>query len=144
MEAGQEAGGDSRGQQSAALLVVREGGGYGGHNDRYIDLRVDDHPTPIAELRRVYGLYALYFPPAGPRDLVHIDASLARELRKILTRTGDYTGTPRGEPLSPRGVLNEATRAALRSYMGRENLEERMTGEKAIDAVVLRHMRETG
>lgn len=53
LAAGQAAGGDARGRQSAALLVVREGGGYGGYNDRYIDLRVDDHPTPIAELQRL-------------------------------------------------------------------------------------------
>jgi uncharacterized Ntn-hydrolase superfamily protein len=51
--AGQEKGGDTRGQQSAALLVVREGGGYGGFNDRYIDLRVDDHEKPIEELHRL-------------------------------------------------------------------------------------------
>lgn len=57
LEAGQEAGGDSRGQQSAALLVVRAGGGYGGFNDRYCDLRVDDHPRPIEELRRLYNLW---------------------------------------------------------------------------------------
>ena len=53
LAAGQAAGGDARGRQSAALLVVREGGGYAGYNDRYIDLRVDDHPTPIRELRRL-------------------------------------------------------------------------------------------
>jgi uncharacterized Ntn-hydrolase superfamily protein len=57
LEAGQAAGGDSRGQQSAALVVVRAGGGYGGLNDRYCDLRVDDHPRPIEELRRLYNLW---------------------------------------------------------------------------------------
>jgi uncharacterized Ntn-hydrolase superfamily protein len=57
LEAGQAAGGDSRGQQSAALLVVKEGAGYGGFNDRYCDLRVDDHEAPIAELRRIFNLW---------------------------------------------------------------------------------------
>jgi len=57
LDAGQETGGDRRGQQSAALLVVRAGGGFGGFNDRWIDLRVDDHPTPIQELRRVFEVY---------------------------------------------------------------------------------------
>ncbi|MBF6589397.1 MAG: DUF1028 domain-containing protein, partial [Ktedonobacterales bacterium] len=61
LAAGQRAGGDSRGQQSAALLVVREGGGYGGFNDRMIDLRVDDHPRPIDELARILDLYELLF-----------------------------------------------------------------------------------
>lgn len=56
LAAGQAAGGDARGRQSAALLVVREGGGYGGYDDRYIDLRVEDHPTPIVELRRLLDL----------------------------------------------------------------------------------------
>jgi uncharacterized Ntn-hydrolase superfamily protein len=51
--AGQQAGGDRRGQQSAALLVVQAGAGFRGFNDRVIDLRVDDHPTPIVELRRI-------------------------------------------------------------------------------------------
>jgi len=63
LQAGQEAGGDSRGMQSAALLIVREGWGYGGFNDRYRDLRVDDHAEPIKELKRVYDLHRQIFPP---------------------------------------------------------------------------------
>jgi uncharacterized Ntn-hydrolase superfamily protein len=62
LQAGQDAGGDVRGMQSAALLIVREGWGYGGYNDRYRDLRVDDHPEPIKELRRVYDLHRKIFP----------------------------------------------------------------------------------
>jgi len=62
LQAGQDAGGDSRGMQSAALLLVRDGWGYGGFNDRYRDLRVDDHPEPIKELLRVYGLHREIFP----------------------------------------------------------------------------------
>ncbi len=144
LEAGQEAGGDRRGQQSAALLVVREGAGYGGYNDRYLDLRVDEHLTPIAELRRIVEIYTLYFPPAGPRELVPIDAPLARELRAILARTGDYEGTAAGDGEMPGNAgLDTMTRAALAAYMGRENLEERGTVGDVIDAVVLRYMRET-
>ncbi|HLY09957.1 MAG TPA: DUF1028 domain-containing protein, partial [Planctomycetota bacterium] len=63
--AGQDAGGDSRGMQSAALLLVRDGWGYGGFNDRYRDLRVDDHPEPIKELKRVYDLHRDLFPRPG-------------------------------------------------------------------------------
>lgn len=134
LAAGQEQGGDRRGMQSAALLVVRDGGGYGGHNDRYLDLRVDDHPSPIAELQRIHDLYTLYFPPAGPRDLVPIDAALARELQDLLARSGDYAGPPSGR-------LDEATRTALAAYLGRENLEQRAASGDSIDAVVLRYMR---
>ncbi|MGV3532880.1 MAG: DUF1028 domain-containing protein [Chthoniobacteraceae bacterium] len=62
LQAGQGAGGDRRGKQSAALLVVRENGGPGGDHDRYIDLRVDDHAEPIEELARLLGLHNLFHP----------------------------------------------------------------------------------
>jgi uncharacterized Ntn-hydrolase superfamily protein len=65
LQAGQDAGGDSRGMQSAALLIVRDGWGYGGFNDRYRDLRVDDHAEPIKELKRVYDLHQEIFPRPG-------------------------------------------------------------------------------
>jgi len=65
LQAGQDAGGDTRGMQSAALLIVREGWGYGGFNDRYRDLRVDDHVEPIKELKRVYDLHRQIFPCPG-------------------------------------------------------------------------------
>lgn len=63
LEAGQKAGGDRRGQQSAALLVVREKSDVNGAGDVYVDLRVDDHNTPIAELRRLYGIWELKLYP---------------------------------------------------------------------------------
>jgi len=63
LRAGEAAGGDKRGKQSAALLVVRRKGGYGGGNDRYVDLRVDDHADPVAELARILKLHRKVFPP---------------------------------------------------------------------------------
>src|SRR5512142_1447878 len=77
LAAGQAAGGDRRGQDSAALLVVREKGGYGGFNDRYIDLRVDDHPHPIDELRRILELHRLYLGKTHKRDVMPINADIA-------------------------------------------------------------------
>ncbi len=62
LEAGERAGGDRRGKQAAALLVVREGWGYGGGSDRFRDVRVDDHDDPVAELRRVYEIHRKTFP----------------------------------------------------------------------------------
>jgi uncharacterized Ntn-hydrolase superfamily protein len=61
LAAGQAAGGDKRGQQSAALLVVRRNGGYDGKNDRFIDLRVEDHPKPIDELSRLLSIHKQFY-----------------------------------------------------------------------------------
>ncbi|MBA2287236.1 MAG: DUF1028 domain-containing protein [Ktedonobacteraceae bacterium] len=134
LAAGQEAGGDSRGQQSAALLVVRERGGYGGFNDRFIDLRVDDHPQPIAELKRILQLHKLYLFPPDPHDILAIDEAVARELQAMLTATSDYKGAVNGN-------YDAATRDALRQFSGRENLEEHWFEDARIDRVVLDFMR---
>lgn len=135
LEAGQAAGGDRRGQQSAALLVVREKGGYGGFNDRYIDLRVDDHSEPIKELRRLLNLYELYFFKPRPEDLVEIKGEIAIEIQRILLKTGDYRG-----PLS--GQYDEATKEAFKNLCLRENLEERWQEESLVDLRVLNFLRE--
>lgn len=138
LAAGQRAGGDSRGQESAALLVVREGGGYGGFNDRMIDLRVDDHPAPIEEIGRLLRLYELYFQKPAPEDLVPLDAARTTELQELLLRSGDYAGTITG-------AFDEETYAALERYGGRENLEERLLHEKSdarLDRAVLEFMRQ--
>jgi uncharacterized Ntn-hydrolase superfamily protein len=135
LEAGQAAGGDSRGRQSAAVLVVRAGGGYGGNNDRYLDLRVDDHPDPIAELQRLLKIHHLYFGVIDPADAVPL-AEVAAELQTILTRTGFYNGAITGE-------FDAVTRTALRELVGRENLEERWDGNgDTIDRVALEYLRE--
>jgi uncharacterized Ntn-hydrolase superfamily protein len=134
LAAGQAAGGDSRGQQSAALLVVRERGGYSGFNDRFIDLRVDDHAHPIDELRRLLELHKLYLFPSRPEDILVIDFGLATELQQLLTKTGDYSG-------SINGSYDTATRDALRQFSGRENLEERWLEDDRIDRNVLDYLR---
>jgi uncharacterized Ntn-hydrolase superfamily protein len=135
LAAGQAAGGDSRGQQSAALLVVREKGGYGGFNDRFIDLRVDDHPHPIEELQRILELHKLYLFPPEPQDILSIDPTVAGELQELLNISGDYKG-------SVNGVYDSATQDAFRQFIGRENLEERWFEDARIDRVVLEFMRE--
>lgn len=135
LAAGQAAGGDSRGQQSAALLVVREHGGYAGFNDRFIDLRVDDHLKPIDELQRILQLHKLYLFPTDPADTLTIDSALAREIQELLTASGDYRGTINGS-------YDDITREAFRKFSGRENLEERWFEDNHIDRVVLEFMRE--
>lgn len=134
LAAGQAAGGDSRGQQAAALLVVREHGGYAGFNDRFIDLRVDDHVKPIDELQRILHLHKLYLFPTDPKDALPIDASLAREIQEMLTTTGDYQGTING-------TYDDVTREAFRKFSARENLEERWFEDSRVDRIVLEFMR---
>ena len=135
LAAGQAAGGDSRGQQSAALLVVRQGGGYGGFNDRFIDLRIDDHPQPINELKRILQLHKLYLFPPDPADILVIDHDVARELQQLLTVLGDYQGASSGS-------YDEVTRAAFRKFSGRENLEERWFEDARVDRTVLEFLRQ--
>lgn len=121
LEAGQEAGGDKRGRQSAAVLVVREGGGYGGNHDRYLDLRVDDDQRPIRELQKLLQMHHLYFQESDPADLIPL-ADVASQLQELLKESGDYDGPVSGE-------FDAETRAALRALVGRENLEERWDRE---------------
>jgi len=135
LEAGQEAGGDKRGRQAAGLLVVREGGGYGGDNDRYLDLRVDDHPYPILKLKQLTENHHLYFGEVDPEDLVSLP-SVARELQGILKKTGHFKD-------EITGLVNDGTVTALKVLVGEENLEERWNGdEKMIDNKVIEYLRE--
>jgi len=134
LAAGQAAGGDSRGQQSAALLVVRTAGSYGGRSDRYVDLRVDDHPEPIAELERILGLHRLYLTKSAPEDLIPVDENIARELQVMLQGVSHYQG-------EITGVYDEATKKGLWDLYGIENLEERWH-EELIDVIALEFLRQ--
>lgn len=125
LAAAQAAGGDSRGQQSSALLVVERDGGYAGLSDEVVDLRVDDHERPIEELRRLYELHQAIFGKT-PRDRwLEVDDDLARELRERLERLG-YEGE---------------LESAFARWAGNENLEERVEGVERIDPVVLEELR---
>jgi uncharacterized Ntn-hydrolase superfamily protein len=135
LTAGDAAGGDRRGRQSAALYVARAGGAYGGLLDRYIDLRVDDQPAPLAELARLLKLHRFYLTPPRQADLLPIDTTISQELQELLGRAGYYHG-----PAS--GVYDAATRAALEQYGSVENLEERLISPTHIDPQVLAYLRE--
>jgi uncharacterized Ntn-hydrolase superfamily protein len=125
LDAAQAAGGDSRGQQSAALLVVEKDGGYANLSDVVIDLRVDDHERPLEELRRLYGLHQAIFGKTPREEWLPVDEALRAELSERLTRLG-YEGEPAD---------------ALPRWAGNENLEERVDGAEAIDPVVLEELR---
>ena len=133
LEAGQAAGGDSRGKQSAALLVVREGGGYGGDNDRVVDVRVDDHPDPIRELIRIRNLHTLYFGETRAQDVVAVDGDVRGQVAEALRRSGYVEGTDVGD---------DALFDALSAYIRTENFEEREQERGYLDRAVLDYMRE--
>jgi uncharacterized Ntn-hydrolase superfamily protein len=122
LAAAQAAGGDRRGQQSAALLVVQRNGGYGGFTDVLVDLRVDDHPSPVAELARLHGIHQALFGETPRDQWVEPDAD---ELRDRLARLGFD------------GELADA----FRRWAGGENLEERVDGVERVDPVVLEQLR---
>jgi len=135
LKAGDRAGGDRRGKQSAALLVVKPAGGYGGLNDRYLDLRVDDNPHPVDELERLTGLWRLYFEKPAEDDLLVIDERLAHELRDGLRRLG-YDAGPDGEPWGDRA------RRAFTAFSEMENLEDRLRADGRTDRQVLAYFRD--
>jgi uncharacterized Ntn-hydrolase superfamily protein len=128
LRAAQRQGGDRRGQESAALLVAKPGGGYGGTHDRYIDLRVDHHETPIEELASLLELHRFYFQRPSDADLVAADPGLEAEIGDLLDSLGKR---------SPDQDLWDA----LFDYMGWENLEERWVGRGRIDPQVLEYLR---
>jgi uncharacterized Ntn-hydrolase superfamily protein len=130
LEAGQAAGGDRRGRQSAALYVASPGGGYGGGSDVEVDLRVDDHPDPVAELHRLLDLHVLYLGKPDPASLLTLAGELAGEVRERLAALG-FTG-PAGEV---------GLDAALADWAGIENYEERLVPGR-IDPLVLAKLRE--
>ena len=125
LAAAQAAGGDSRGQQSSALLIVEKDGGYAQMSDVVVELRVEDHERPIEELRRIYVLHDEIF-GVTPRDKwLDVDDALAAELRERLAKLG-YDGD-----------LSEA----FPSWAGKENFEDRVDGTAQIDPVVLEALR---
>jgi uncharacterized Ntn-hydrolase superfamily protein len=129
LRAGDLAGGDRRGRQSAAVLVVEKGKGYGGTDDVAVDLRVDDHSDPVVELDRLLGLHSLYFDKADPADLLELTGEVGDEVRRRLAELG-HEGGPDLAGLDD----------ALASWAGIENLEERIVAGR-IDPLVLSHLR---
>jgi len=134
LDAGDGAGGDRRGRQSAALLVVRRGGGYLGDSDVAVDLRVDDHSDPVRELGRLLSVHRLLFPRPSDLDFVEIDTALASELRTLLSRRGVFVGPSEGG-------YDDEVRSALFTFVGTENLELRWSDDAVIERLVLEALR---
>jgi|HubBroStandDraft_1064217.scaffolds.fasta_scaffold50864_1 uncharacterized Ntn-hydrolase superfamily protein len=133
--AGQREGGDRRGQQSAALLVSKTASGYGA-SDRWIDVRVDDHPSPIEELRRIFRLYDLtLLNREDPKTLLPIQGETALALQHDLGVLGYYTGRLNGNWDGP-------SRAAFARFVGEHNFENKQQNETAVWPTVLVYLKE--
>jgi uncharacterized Ntn-hydrolase superfamily protein len=137
--AGQAGGGDKRGMQSAALLVVRAKGGYLGGTDRYIDIRVYDAPDPIKELQRLYALHKLYFFTSDSADLMPITPALQKELEAILLT--EPANQPQKWLAASQPSLNETFLTALANFMYWENYDVRVRMDGKIDRVALEDIR---
>ena len=132
--AGDRAGGDRRGRQSAAIYVVKPGGGYGGTTDRWVDYRVDDHDDPVPRLGELLELHELYFGKSDKKDHVPLKGEALQQLQEILIHLDYMEG-------KADGVYDELTKTALRAFTGNENFEERCDLEAGwIDRPVLEYL----
>lgn len=137
LSAGDRAGGDRRGKQSAGLLVVSPNGGYGGDNDRYLDLRVDDHDDPVGKLKDLVEMHHLFFGTSNPQDQLTINADIAAELQTILIANNYLQGNADGQ-------WDELSKQAFWELVANENLEERWHIDhepNKIDRVALEYLR---
>ena len=134
LASGERAGGDIRGQQSAALLVVRRGGGYGALDDRHVVISIYDHEQPIEELVRCYALHRLAYFPSEPSNLVPIVPGLALELKRLMAAQGFY-----------KGKLDDSwdavTQRRLDLFLGSENYDNRIDNGGMFDLEVLADLR---
>ncbi len=135
LAAGQREGGDRRGMQSAALLVVKKAAGYG-ESDRWVDLRVDDHPSPIEELKRLFKVYDLtMLSREDPATLLPIDGEVARALQHDLAVLGYYSGRFTGS-------WDEASRTAFARFVGEHNFENKQRDDGKVWPSVVDYLRE--
>jgi len=117
LEAGQEQGGDKRGRESAAILIVKEKGAYDGGTDRYIDIRVDEHPNPIHELRKVFEIYDMcLLQRDDPNDIIKLEGDVMKTVKEILKIDGFYEGEITGD-------YDNKTKEALKNWLHTNNFE---------------------
>lgn len=133
LEAGDRAGGDKRGKQSAAVIVLREKGGYLGLTDKYVDLRVDDHPEPVKELRRIFEIWDLtLLNRENPSDVVR-KQDVARSVQTALRRLGFYKGDVTGE-------WNKETEKAFTDWANMNNFENKLRVDEYIWGTLYRFL----
>ena len=134
LAAGQNAGGDRRGMQSASIYIVKAGGGYGGMSDRLLDLRVDEHENPIDELRRIIDMSRFYFGKTKEGNTSRIEGNVKDFILKILTKRGIYKGDVSED-------WSQAMHDAFMEFSGTENFDERVKPFGLVDNEVLDFMR---
>jgi uncharacterized Ntn-hydrolase superfamily protein len=132
--AGDANGGDRRGRQAAAILVVREGAGYGKRNDRYIDLRVDDHPQAVSELARVFSVY--------DREILVRNDTLLAPSRALVTEVQHRLASRRLYSGPPTGELDHRTRMALTLFAGEYNVEDRLRDDDQLSETLIKELRD--
>ena len=135
LEAGEKAGGDRRGKQSAAILVVREKGGYGGYTDKYVDIRVDDHPEPVEELKRIFRIWELTLLSREKPDDVVSKEDVAEKVQVALKKLGYYKGEVTGK-------WDEETEKAFVDWANINNFENKLRKDQYIWGTVYRFLLE--
>ena len=132
--AADQAGGDRRGKQSAAIYIVKPEGGYAGFNDHWIDYRIDDHEDPVPRLMEILGLHNLYFGKSPAEEEIEINGAVCEALQQIMRDQGYDLEEITGE-------YDQETQTALRQFIGNENFEERAEFEKGrIDRPVYEYL----
>lgn len=132
ISAAQQAGGDSRGKQSAAVYVLQEGAGYGGYNDVKVDLRVDDHPEPIEELKRLYELHKMYAAPSEEKLAIEeevLETVVEQLVKADLLESVDHSS------------YDAEVKEALKTFVLRENFDDHWSEEALIDESVLEYLK---
>jgi uncharacterized Ntn-hydrolase superfamily protein len=136
LAAGQREGGDRRGMQSAALYAVRKGGGYGAGNDRWVDIRVDEHPSPIEELKRVFQIYDMtMLNREDPATLLVIEGDVARGLQHDLGVLGYYSGRLTGS-------WDAVSQAAFTRFLGEHNFENKVRDDGKVWPSIVNYLKE--
>jgi len=134
LEAAQEKGGDKRGREAAAILIVKEKGAYDGGTDRYIDIRVDEHPTPIRELKKVFEIYDMcILLRDNPKDIIKLEGEVMKTVKELLKKDGFYKG-------EINGVYDKNTKEALRDWLGTNNFEVKERDDEYMWGSVYRYI----